>query len=97
MLAEKPELPSNPATLSFAVPSGFGQMPIAPCQPSELGSPYVPVDSWMYPAMDRLHALGQVDTAYLGMRPWTRLSIVHMLEAASPKMEETTEDSTRPS
>ncbi len=46
------------------------------------GSTYVPMDSWIYPAMDRLHALGQVDIAYIGMRPWTRLSIVHMLEAA---------------
>ncbi len=57
------------------------------------GSTYVPMDSWIYPAMDRLHALGQVDIAYIGMKPWTRLSIVHMLEAASLKMEETAEDS----
>lgn len=45
-----------------------------------VGSTYVPVDSWMYSAIDRLHALGYVDTAYLGMRPWTRLSMVHMLK-----------------
>ena len=57
------------------------------------GSTYVPMDSWIYRAMDRLHALGQVDIAYIGMKPWTRLSIVHMLEAASSKMEETTADS----
>jgi Capsule assembly protein Wzi len=57
------------------------------------GSTYVPMDSWIYPAMDRLHALGQVDIAYIGMKPWTRLSIVHILEAASSRMEETTEDS----
>src|SRR6202044_4222740 len=57
------------------------------------GSTYVPMDSWIYPAMDRLHALGQVDIAFLDMKPWTRLSIVHMLEAASSKMEETSADS----
>jgi hypothetical protein len=57
------------------------------------GSTYVPMDSWIYKAMDRLHALGQVDTAYVGMRPWTRLSIVHMLVAGSPKMRDTAEDS----
>ena len=51
------------------------------------------MDSWIYPAMDRLHALGQVDTAYVGMRPWTRLSIVHMLEVGSPKMRDTAKDS----
>ncbi len=57
------------------------------------GSTYVPMDSWIYPAMDRLHALGQVDIAYIDMRPWTRLSIVHMLEAAELKMGNTADDS----
>ena len=50
------------------------------------GSVYVPVDSWMYSALDRLHALGYVDTAYLGLRPWTRLSIAHMLQDSSDKI-----------
>jgi hypothetical protein len=58
-----------------------------------MGSTYVPMDNWMYPALDRLYALGQIDTAYLGMRPWTRVSIVHMLEAGSNKISETAEDS----
>jgi hypothetical protein len=57
------------------------------------GSTYVPMDSWIYPAVDRLNGLGQVDTAYIGMRPWTRLSIVHMLEAGSAKMRDTSEGS----
>jgi hypothetical protein len=57
------------------------------------GSTYVPMDSWIYPAMDRLHALGEVDIAYIGMRPWTRLSIVHMLEAAELPMGNTADDS----
>jgi Capsule assembly protein Wzi len=57
------------------------------------GSTYVPMDSWIYPAMDRLHALGEVDIAYIGMRPWTRLSIVHMLEAGELKMSNTADDS----
>jgi hypothetical protein len=47
---------------------------------SDQGSVYVPMDNWVYPALDRLHALGYVDTAFLGLRPWTRLSIAHMLE-----------------
>jgi Capsule assembly protein Wzi len=47
----------------------------------------------MYPALDRLHALGQIDTALLGIRPWTRLSILHMLESGSEKVHATTEDS----
>jgi len=51
------------------------------------GAAYVPVDHWIYPALDRLHALGYVDTAYLGLRPWTRLSIAHMLELSADRIE----------
>ncbi|HWG16286.1 MAG TPA: hypothetical protein VN678_00400, partial [Acidobacteriaceae bacterium] len=41
---------------------------------------YVPMDSWVYPALARLHALGHLDTAFLGVRPWTRRSIARMLD-----------------
>ena len=51
------------------------------------GSTYVPVDNWIYPALDRLHALGYVDSAYLGLRPWTRLSIAHMLELSADRIK----------
>jgi hypothetical protein len=51
------------------------------------GSVYVPVDNWIYPALDRLHALGYVDAAYLGLRPWTRISIAHMLELSADHIE----------
>ena len=51
--------------------------------PSPLSSTYVPMDNWIYPALDRLHALGYVDTAFLGLRPWTRISIEHMLQESS--------------
>ena len=46
---------------------------------SSIGSTYVPIDSWIYPALDRLQALGYIDFAYLGLRPWTRSSITDML------------------
>lgn len=36
------------------------------------GSPYVPLDSWIYPAMERLAGLGLFNDEFLGMRPWTR-------------------------
>ena len=52
------------------------------------GSPYIPVDSWVYPAVLRLYSLGYVDTVYLGMRPWTRSSLSHMLEEAGPIIED---------
>jgi len=56
------------------------------------GSTYVPMDSWLYPAMDRLHALGYVDAAFLGMRPWTRLNILHRLQETGDKIVAHPED-----
>jgi hypothetical protein len=50
--------------------------------PSFMGSPYVPLDSWIYPAMERLSALGYVKTASLGIRPWTRLECDRLLGEA---------------
>jgi Capsule assembly protein Wzi len=46
------------------------------------GSAYVPLDSWIYPAFERLIAWGYVDSAFLDLRPWTRLSCVRMLNRA---------------
>jgi membrane-associated phospholipid phosphatase len=51
--------------------------------PSFMGSPYVPLDSWIYPAFERLAALGYVKTASLGLRPWTRLECARLLGEAS--------------
>jgi membrane-associated phospholipid phosphatase len=50
---------------------------------ANLGSPYVPIDSWVYPALDRLIALGYVKSSVVGMRPWTRLECARLLEEAS--------------
>ena len=37
--------------------------------PANMGSPYVPMDSWVYPAMERLIALGYIQSAELGHAP----------------------------
>jgi hypothetical protein len=50
--------------------------------PRNLGSPYVPLDSWMYPALERLAALGYIHTEFLGMRPWTRKECARLVEEA---------------
>jgi len=47
------------------------------------GSAYIPVDSWVYPAMLRLYSLGYVDSMVLSMRPYTRRSVLHMLESSA--------------
>ncbi len=62
--------------------------PASPCELSPQGSPYIPLDYWLYPALLRLYSLGYLDTAFLGLRPWTRLSVVHMLEETSAKLED---------
>jgi hypothetical protein len=36
------------------------------------GSTNVPMDSWMYPALERLAALGAIPSQSVGIRPWTR-------------------------
>jgi hypothetical protein len=46
------------------------------------GSAYIPVDSWVYPAMMRLYGMGYLDTMYLSMRPYARRSALHMLQAS---------------
>lgn len=62
--------------------------PAAECRLSSLGSPYIPVDSWVYPAVMRLYSLGYIDMVYLGMRPWTRTSVAHMLEDVPDEIED---------
>lgn len=62
--------------------------PVAPCQLAALGSPYIPMDSWMYASLTRLYSLGYLDTAFLGLRPWTRGSVIHMLEETSAHLED---------
>jgi hypothetical protein len=76
--------------LFFSVTS-FAQQSAAPVtlSPSNdhiSGSVYISMDSWIYPAMERLYGLGYLDTAFLGLRPWTRLSCLHMLEETQTKI-----------
>jgi membrane-associated phospholipid phosphatase len=47
-----------------------------------LGSSYVPLDSWVYPALERLAALGYIQTDSLSIRPWTRLECQRLLGEA---------------
>jgi hypothetical protein len=56
------------------------------------GSPYVPLDSWIYPAFERLIARGYIDSAYLGLRPWTRLSCVRLVAQAQAALGDSPAD-----
>jgi hypothetical protein len=55
--------------------------------PSNQGSPYVPLDSWIYPAIERLAAMGLIGSGFEGMKPWTRLECVRLVEEVSDSVD----------
>ncbi len=87
------------ATSVFAAPPASGSTGIGQtsgssdaewgCNASEaISSPYIPLDSWFYPAVLRLYSLGFLDHIYLGMRPWTWTSLSHMLQDTPANIED---------
>ena len=66
--------------------------PKGPRNPEHMGSPYVPLDSWVYPQLDRLIAMGYVQSGYLGQRPWTRLECARLLEEVNEQLAESPQD-----
>ncbi len=55
---------------------------------ANMGSPYVPLDSWVYPAMDRLIAQGLIRSAMVDMRPWTRFECARLVSEAREQLED---------
>jgi hypothetical protein len=81
---------TEPLGSGFKTPEG----PASPCSVADLGSPYIPLDSWMYLSLSRLYSLGYLDPAFLGLRPWTRSSVIHMLENTAAALEDAPEGAT---
>ena len=79
-----------PPTLPAALDQVFSNS--EPDQTSNYGLVYVPLDSWIYPAFERLFSLGYADSAYLGMRPWTRTSCLRILKETYPKLQDAPKD-----
>src|SRR5580704_12567276 len=81
--------PPKPAEIPPAVPvASVPSMPAYGPMPEEehtdaLGSSYIPVDSIVYPLTLRLYSLGYLDDAFIAMRPWTRRSLLHMLQKSA--------------
>ncbi|HET6143886.1 MAG TPA: phosphatase PAP2 family protein, partial [Candidatus Acidoferrales bacterium] len=48
----------------------------------KMGSPSVPLDDWVYPAFERLAALGYIHTQLMGLKPWTRIECARLTEEA---------------
>jgi len=61
--------------------------------PKQMGSPYVPLDSWIYPLFDRLIATGAINDAIWGMRPWTRLECARMVSEAGDRLQDASPES----
>ncbi|NYF80889.1 capsule assembly Wzi family protein [Granulicella arctica] len=70
----------------FTAYEPYGPGPMGGAQEDNLGSVYIPVDSWVYPEMMRLYGMGYVDTAFLSLRPWTRRSVLHMLQESQSEI-----------
>jgi hypothetical protein len=59
--------------------------------PAHMASTYVPLDSWIYPAFERLAALGYVQTDFLGQRPWTRMECARLVMEAGERAADNSE------
>jgi hypothetical protein len=68
---------------------GTFQKARADWSPNGTASTYVPLDSWVYPALERLAAMGIIQTQFLGLRPWTRLAVAKMLDEAPGVVDDT--------
>lgn len=55
------------------------------------GSSYVPLDSWIYAAVDRLAGMGYVNTAFAGLKPWSRSECVRFTEEAQEALRAETD------
>jgi hypothetical protein len=58
---------------------------------TDASSTYVELDSWVYPALERLGAQGVIQYEFLGLRTWTRRAIYQMLAHATQGTESSEE------
>jgi membrane-associated phospholipid phosphatase len=54
----------------------------------QTGTTFVPMDSWVYPVFDRLAAMGYLNTAVTGLRPWTRSECARLLKEAGEMVDQ---------
>ncbi|HTZ57390.1 MAG TPA: capsule assembly Wzi family protein [Acidobacteriaceae bacterium] len=52
------------------------------CDASNMASTYVPIESWIYPAIEKLALSGYIQTAFAGLRPWTRAESARLIAEA---------------
>lgn len=57
------------------------------------GSAYVPLESWIYPAIDRLSGMGLIHSNFDSERPWTRLECERLTQEAADTARDRDTDS----
>lgn len=72
----------------------FSRLPGEQTNPDSLGSPFVPLDSWVYPELKRLAALGYIRTQFTGLMPWTRAECRRQVDEAEYYAQDLPPDST---
>jgi hypothetical protein len=79
-----PPNPFSPGSSSPQSPSYDPTDPTAEAQQAadKLGSTNVPMDSWVYPALERLAALGLIPSQSIAIRPWTRQECLRQVTEA---------------
>jgi Capsule assembly protein Wzi/PAP2 superfamily len=59
-----------------------------PRPPGRMASPYVPLGSWIYPALEKLAASGYTETAFVGLKPWNRMECAQLVEQAGEAVQQ---------
>jgi hypothetical protein len=62
--------------------------------PGDMASTYVPLDSWIYSAFDRLAALGYLQTGFVALRPWTRMECARLVSEVADLTADDESDTT---
>ena len=57
--------------------------------PDAIGSTNVPMDSWIYPALERLFSMGFIPGQSVAIRPWTRQECLRQLGVAEDRAADT--------
>lgn len=68
----------------------------AEASPENAASAFVPLDSWVYPAFDRLVAMGYATTAFEGLKPWTRIECGRLTQEVGDALLEASGEDSQP-
>jgi hypothetical protein len=73
-------------TLTLQAAGFFDSQNGAQARASDMASTYVPIESWVYPAFERLAAEGYLPVAFFSLRPWTRMDCARLVDEADAQL-----------